>query len=304
MTPSSATATVVNQVRAERFGGIRHGARIAAAVVTASPAAAVGSVLLALHVGLVILGPILAPYHYSEFHIPHSLTPPSRQFLGGTDQFGRDQLSRVMWGARGTIVLAVASTLLGVGMGVVVGLTSSLSRGVLDELLMRIMDALMALPSLLLAMLILTTVGSNPVYVVLAIALVFIPRSARVVRGVALSLAASEFVDAARVRGESAAYIIFREMLPNSWAPIIVELTIRFGYAILLIASLGFLGLGARPPTPDWGLLVNEALPFLSQAPWLAILPAIAISTAVVGANLVGDGIRDALALRQSGQAL
>jgi peptide/nickel transport system permease protein len=166
------------------------------------------------------------------------------------------------------------------------------------------MDALMALPSLLLAMLILTTVGSNPVYVVLAIALVFIPRSARVVRGVALSLAASEFVDAARVRGESAAYIIFREMLPNSWAPIIVELTIRFGYAILLIASLGFLGLGARPPTPDWGLLVNEALPFLSQAPWLAILPAIAISTAVVGANLVGDGIRDALALRQSGQAL
>ena len=139
---------------------------------------------------------------------------------------------------------------------------------------MRLVDGMMAIPALLLAMLILTTLGSSPVYVVLGIAVVFMPRTARMVRGVALSLGAAEFVDAARLRGESGAYVIFREMLPNAWAPIIVETSIRFSYAILLATSLGFLGLGAGPPTPDWGLMINEALPFLDQAPWLAVLPA------------------------------
>jgi peptide/nickel transport system permease protein len=206
-----------------------------------------------------------------------------------------------MWGARGTLVLATVSTLLGVGLGVVVGMVGGFYRGFLDEVLMRLVDALMALPALLLAMLLLTTVGANPAYVALGIAVVFMPRSARVVRGVALRLAASDFIDAARVRGERGAYILFHEMLPNAWAPITVELTIRFAYAILLATSLGFLGLGAQPPAPDWGLMINEALPFLSQAPWLAILPAAAISSAVVGANLLGDGLREALALRHSG---
>lgn len=262
-----------------------------------------GSALLALHLGLALVGPSMAPNHYSKFHVQHALEPPSRQFLGGTDQFGRDQLSRVMWGARGTLALALASTVLGVSMGVIVGMVGGFYRGLLDEVLMRIMDGLMALPGLLLAMLILTTLGASPLYVVLGIAVVFAPRSARVVRGVALSLAASEFIDAARVRGDSAGYIIFREMLPNAWAPIIVETTIRFAYAILLATSLGFLGLGAQPPSPDWGLMINEALPFLNQAPWLAIVPAIAISSAVVGANLLGDGLEEALALRKAVEA-
>jgi len=272
---------------------------MATAIVGASPAATAGALFLAVHIGLALLGPALAPYPYTEFHIAHGLEPPSRQFLGGTDQFGRDQLSRVMWGARGTLAVAAVSTVLGVTMGVVVGMVGGFYRGVLDEILMRIMDGLMALPGLLLAMLILTTLGPSPIYVVLGIAVVFMPRSARVVRGVALSLAASEFIDAARVRGESAGYIIFREMLPNARAPIIVEATIRFAYAILLATSLGFLGVGAQPPAPDWGLMINEALPFLNQAPWLAILPAIAISTAVMGANLLGDGLQEALALRK-----
>jgi peptide/nickel transport system permease protein len=268
------------------------------------PAAAVGGGLLGIHVLLALLGPTLAPYHYAELHILHTLEPPSRQFLGGTDQFGRDLLSRVMWGARATLAVAAASTLIGVALGVAVGMIGGYYRGIVDEILMRIVDALMALPSLLLAMLILTTLGSHPLYVVIGIAIVFMPRSARMVRGVALSLAASDFVDAARLRGESAGYIIVREMLPNAWTPIIVEVSIRFGYAILLATSLGFLGLGAGPPTPDWGLMINEALSFLDQAPWLAILPAVAIATVVVGANLVGDGIREALAVRVSSEAL
>ena len=281
--------------------GVRRGARVARLLVARSPGLVVGAVLLALHVGLAVLGPALARYPYAEFHMLQALAPPSREFWGGTDQFGRDQLSRVMWGARGTLVLAAVSTALGVGLGVVVGMVGAFYRGVLDELLMRSMDALMALPALLLAMLLLTTVGPDPVYVALGIAVVFMPRSARVLRGVALRLAAAEFIDAARVRGERGLHILFREMLPNAWAPIIVEGTIRFAYAILLATSLGFLGLGAQPPSPDWGLMINEALPFLSQSPWLAILPAAAISSAVVGANLVGDGLREALALSETG---
>jgi peptide/nickel transport system permease protein len=149
-------------------------------------------------------------------------------------------------------------------------------------------------------MLILTALGSGTTYVVLGIAIVFMPRASRVIRGVALSLASAEFVDAARVRGESGLYIIFREMLPNAWTPITVEVTIRFSYAILLATSLGFLGIGAAPPTPDWGLMINEGLPFLDQAPWLVILPAVAISSAVVGANLLGDRVRELLAARHT----
>jgi peptide/nickel transport system permease protein len=273
-------------------------ARFARRVLLGSPPAAVGTALLVIHVGLAVFGPTLTPRHFAQFDILHTLEPPSRQFWGGTDQFGRDQWSRVMWGARGTLILATASTLLGVALGVLVGMVGAFYRGLVDEVLMRIVDALMALPALLLAMLLLTTVGANPVYVALGIGIVFMPRSARVVRGVALALASSEFIDAARARGEHGLYIIFAEMLPNAWAPIIVEATIRFAYAILLATSLGFLGLGAQPPAPDWGLMINEALPFLAQAPWLAILPAAAISTVVIGANLLGESLREALALR------
>ena len=277
---------------------------LARALLLRSPTAVAGTVLLGIHLGLALFGPALAPTHFSQFNILHALEAPSRAFPGGTDQYGRDQLSRVMWGARSTLLLATASTLLGVGLGVVVGMLGAFHRGLLDEVLMRLMDALMALPALLLAMLLLTSVGADPVYVALGIGVVFMPRSARVVRGIALGLAAAEFIDAARARGERGLYIIFAEMLPNAWAPIIVEVTIRFAYAILLATSLGFLGLGAQPPAPDWGLMINEALPFLAQAPWLAILPAAAISSAVVGANLLGDALSDALALRRRGETL
>lgn len=275
----------------QRWGALRR----AAWAVWGSKAATVGAALLMVHLVLAVFGPALAPYPYTAFHLTHLLQAPSRDFLAGTDQFGRDQLSRVMWGARGTLTLAVVSTVLGEALGVIVGLVGGYYRGIVDEVLMRSMDALMAFPSILLAMLILTSLGHSPVYVVAGIALVFMPRAARVLRGVVLSLAASEFVDAARVRGERGWYILFRELLPNAWTPIIVDTTIRFSYAILLATSLGFLGLGAAPPSPDWGLMINEALPFLNQAPWLALLPSVAISSAVVGANLLGDGIQAAL---------
>jgi peptide/nickel transport system permease protein len=283
--PGSPAATARRWVALRRTAGAVRG----------SKAATVGAAILAVHLVLAGVGPALAPYPYTAFHMTHLLEAPSRQFLAGTDQFGRDQLSRVMWGARGTLTLAAVSTVLGESLGVTVGLVGGYYRGVVDEVLMRTMDALMAFPSILLAMLILTSLGHSPAYVVVGISVVFMPRAARVLRGVVLSLAASEFVDAARVRGERGWYILFRELLPNAWTPIIVDSTIRFSYAILLATSLGFLGLGAAPPSPDWGLMINEALPFLNQAPWLALLPSLAISSAVVGANLLGDGIQASL---------
>jgi len=229
--------------------------RRAAGAVRGSKAATVGAAILAVHLVLAVLGPALAPYPYTAFHMEHLLKAPSRQFLAGTDQFGRDQLSRVMWGARGTLTLAAVSTVVGEALGVTVGLVGGYYRGVVDEVLMRTMDALMAFPSILLAMLILTSLGHSPTYVVVGISVVFMPRAARVLRGVVLSLASSEFVDAARVRGERGWYILFRELLPNAWTPIIVDSTIRFSYAILLATSLGFLGLGAAPPSPDLSLI-------------------------------------------------
>lgn len=289
--PAASPLPVGPAASARRWMALRR----AAGAVRGSKAATVGAAILAVHLVLAVLGPALAPYRYTEFHMTHLLEAPSRQFLAGTDQFGRDQLSRVMWGARGTLTLAVVSTVLGEALGVTVGLVGGYYRGVIDEVLMRTMDALMAFPSILLAMLILTSLGHSPTYVVIGIAVVFMPRAARVLRGVVLSLAASEFVDAARARGERGWYILFRELLPNAWTPIIVDTTIRFSYSILLATSLGFLGLGAAPPSPDWGLMINEALPFLNQAPWLALLPALAISSAVVGANLLGDGIQAGL---------
>ncbi|MBI4279405.1 MAG: ABC transporter permease, partial [Armatimonadetes bacterium] len=184
MTPPTVVQGKTERPKGWVLGSLTHAARVTAATVRASGAATVGAILLTIHLGLVLFGPALAPYPYAKFHTEHALQPPSQRFPAGTDQFGRDQLSRVMWGARGTLSLAAVSTLLGVTLGVIVGMVGGFYRGAVDEILMRIMDALMALPSLLLAMLILTTLGTGSVHVVLGIGIVFMPRVARVLRGV------------------------------------------------------------------------------------------------------------------------
>ncbi len=260
-----------------------------------SPATVVGGLLLLVHLVMAIFGPWLAPSPYGELHMIHTLEAPSAAFPFGTDAFGRDVFSRVLWGARGTLALAAASTILAGLLGSVIGIAAGFYRGWLDEVLMRVMDGLMSLPSLLLAMLVLTTLGSSPMNILMSIAFVFMPRTARVVRSGILSIAATDFVEAARALGAGNFRIMWHELLPNAWTPIIVETSIRFSYAILLATSLGFLGLGVQPPYPDWGLMINEAINFLAAAPWMAIFPSLAISTAVVGANLVGDRLRDVL---------
>lgn len=256
-----------------------------------SPTAIVGGSILGLHLLVALVGPLVAPYPFTEFHIADRLQGPSAAYLFGTDQFGRDIFSRVLFGAQGILLLATTSTALGLILGVTVGMVAGYYDGKLDEALMRTMDALMSFPSLLLAMLILTMVGPATENIVLGIAIVFTPRVARVVRAVVLGLKSAEFVEAARLRGESGLYIMSREILPNALGPIIVEGAIRISYAILLGASLGFLGLGVQPPAADWGLMVSEARNYIQIAPYMVLFPSAAIASLVVGANLFADGL-------------
>ncbi|MGH2368458.1 MAG: ABC transporter permease, partial [Chloroflexota bacterium] len=259
------------------------------------PAPAAGLALVVAHLFLGLFGEVLAPYPATEFHIADKLRPPSPAYPLGTDQFGRDVLSRVMIGTRGILLLSTTATLLGLFLGLTVGLAAGYFGRLVDEVLMRLMDAMMSFPSLLLALLILTMVGPATQNVVIGIGVVFMPRVARVVRSAVLTQRSQEYVQAAKLRGESALYVITREILPNMTGPIIVEGGIRISYAILLGASLGFLGLGIQPPAPDWGLMISEARTFLLVAPWIALAPAGAIATLVVGLNLVADGLSQEL---------
>jgi len=263
-----------------------------------SPDLWIGGLLLLIHLVLVLLGPYIAPFPYTEFHMADALQPPSWTYWFGTDQFGRDVFSRIVYGARGTLLLAAAATTFGVGLGVAIGMTVGYYGGKLDEVVMRIMDGLLSFPSLLLAMLIVSSLGPSAINVVIAIMIVFVPRSTRVLRSVVLGLKSLEFVEAAKVRGESAFYVIARELLPNAAGPIVVELAIRLSFAILLSTSLGFIGIGVQPPAPDWGLMVSDGRKYLQMAPWLMVFPALAISSVVVGTNLFGDWLGTRLSVR------
>jgi peptide/nickel transport system permease protein len=262
----------------------------------------IGLVLVTVHLLLAIAGPRLAPYPADEFHRDTAgkllrFSGPTTQYLLGTDQFGRDLLSRVMSGASSIIAVSVAGTLLGLVSGTLVGMSSGYQGGRTDEIVMRIMDGLMSFPGLLLALLVISTLGPSRTNIVITIGVVFMPRVARVMRGATLTIKTKEFVQNARLRGERAWFIVFREILPNAMPVLGVEASVRFSYAILLAASLGFLGLGVQPPSPDWGRMISESRNFVSVAPLVALVPAAAVSSLVIGVNLLADGIRQAHAL-------
>jgi peptide/nickel transport system permease protein len=257
----------------------------------ASKPALFGAIVLIAYVLLAIVGPSLAPYSPLAFHYSDTLQPPSGKYLMGTDQYGRDIFSRVLAGARSIIVIGFGATALGVAVGSLIGLTAGYHGGRIDEAIMRAADGLMSFPSLLLALLVLTTLGPSVGNIILAVAITFVPRVARIIRSVALDLRSQQFVQAAQARGERTPYIILRELLPNTVSAILVESSIRIGYAILIGASLGFLGLGVQPPTPDWGLMIFEGRSMIQAAPWLVIGPAAAISLLVIAANLFADGL-------------
>ncbi len=260
----------------------------------------IGGVLLLSFVFVGIFAPHITPYEADEMHYENLKEMPSGSFLLGTDRFGRDILSRVILGTRTTLLIASISTLLALFFGIIFGATSAFFGGWVDNIMMRINDIFMSFPTLIFAMLVIGVLGPSMVNGVIAIGIIYAPRVARVVRAQALNIVHLEYIDGAQVGGESPFYIIFREMLPNLWPTIIVEGSIRLGYAILLTASLGYIGLGPPPPTPDWGLMAYSERGYMFETPWPVFAPCIAIVIAVIGVNLFGEGLKDILLAKGS----
>lgn len=260
-----------------------------------SPQGAVGLFILVVAALMVCGGAHIAPYDPESISILARYKAPSAEHWFGTDQLGRDIFSRLMVGARATIVLSLLATLMSMVTGAVIGTASAYLGGKTDEAIMRTMDAVMSIPSLLFALLIVSTLGQSSFNAVLAITIAFVPGMVRIARSVSLAARQQDYVSAAIARGEATHYIILREMLPNIVAPIIVEATIRVAFAIMLFATLSFLGLGAQPPEPEWGLMVSEARAYFFNAPWMMLIPGVAIALVAIGFNLLGDGLRDAL---------
>ena len=252
----------------------------------------VGLVILGFWIGIMFMTTFWTPHSTSDFHSASRLQPPSLEFPFGTDKFGRDVLSRVLAGCKEVMLLALTGTIFAVFLGTLIGMTTGYFGKWYDEIVMRFMDILMSFPSLLLALLVLAVLGPGWVNVTIVIGVVFSPRVARVARSAVLDIRTKEFVESAKSRGENSFYIMGIEILPNILGPLGVEFSVRFAYAIFLSASLGFLGMGVQPPTPDWGLMVNEGRNFITVAPWIAAFPALAIASLVISINLLSDAIR------------
>jgi peptide/nickel transport system permease protein len=237
----------------------------------------------------------IAPYPYDEMQIMARLKPPSLAHWFGTDDYGRDVLSRTLIGARLSLAMGLGATAFCLAVGVPIGLYAGYKRGRIDEVVMRTMDVLLSFPPILLGLLVLAVTTPALWKTVLAVGAVYVPAIVRITRGVTMELAQEEFVLAAKARGDGSAYILLREILPNAWPPIAVEGSLRITFAILLGAALSFLGMGAQPPSSDWGLMISEARAFVDRAPWIALAPGIAMCVTVVGVNLLGDGLRQIL---------
>ena len=258
-----------------------------------SKTAAFGFWVVVFWVVVGFLAPVIAPFGPNEI-VGKLNRAPSAEFLMGTDNLGRDLFSRLLYGSQPILLLAPLAVLLASIVGITLGLIGGYHGGVLDDVVMRLLDATMAFPTLLLYMIIIAAVGPSRMNVVLAITIGGFPGVARLVRSLVLDVRTREFVQAARLRGESSMYIMFREILPNCLGPVIIDACLRVGYAAFAIGTLGFLGLGLPPPDPDWGRMVAEGRVWIVTAPWIVSFPAVAISSLVVGLNLFADGVNAA----------
>jgi peptide/nickel transport system permease protein len=257
--------------------------------------AVVGLVLVGLMALTAFAAPVLTPYEPLKLNITERLVGPSMKHLIGTDHLGRDVLTRVLYGGRLSLVLGFFSVSVGLGFGIVVGLVAGFQGGKLDNLLMRLVDMMMAMPSILLALVIAFALGPSLTNLMIAVGVGIAPTYARVTRGSVMSTKNELYVEAARVLGCSNLTIMLRHVLPNVIAPVVVLSTLSMGTAILSAATLSFLGMGVQPPTPEWGNMVSEGRDRLVVAPWVTFGPGLAIMISVLGMNLLGDGLRDAL---------
>lgn len=249
--------------------------------------------VIAFFLATALVPGILAPYDPYEQHPRDALHPPSRQYLLGTDQFGRDILSRAIFGGRAAIAVGLGSVALGMIIGVPLGLVSGYFGGLLDSVIMRIQDALLAFPAVLFALLIIATFSASAMNVIITIGIVYVPRFARLVRGSVLDIKQREFVLASHAVGAGHGRILFRDILPNAAAPITVQATLSIALAILIEGGLSYLGLGIQPPTASWGNMLQHAQNYIYEAVWFVLAPGGAIFLAVLVFNLAGDRLRE-----------
>lgn len=266
-----------------------------------APNALVGGVIVAAVVVAAIMGVVWTPHDPLKINFAARLRPPGAAFLLGTDEFGRDELSRLLAGASISAWISLLTVSFAVVAGTAVGLVTGFVRGWTDRIIMAFNNALLAFPGLLLALGLLAVLGANEYGIILALGLAYTPSVTRVVRGSVLSLREKEFIESSRVLGNSELYTMCRHVLPNCLAPLTVLATSMFGWAILAESALSFLGLGVPPPAPTWGNMLAAARPFMAQATYLSILPGLCIAVALLGINLLGDAIRDRLDPRMRG---
>jgi peptide/nickel transport system permease protein len=285
--PTSPAAPAAGDERAAQRQRLR--------LLTRSKTFLTGVVILGIFVIFAIFGETLAPDDPFATDPLDDLAAPGGEHLFGTDRVGRDVLSRVIVGARDILIVAPAATLLGTVLGTALGLVTGYFRGPIDNILSRFIDAFLALPTVIIGLLAIVSLGTSKWTVIIVIGLVFAPIIARTVRAAVLQEREMEYVSAAHLRNERTSYILFAEILPNVMGPVLVEFTVRLGYAIFTVATLSFLGFGIQPPAPDWGLQVFEHYGLISGGYWWPVLfPALAIAILVVGVNLIADGIAKA----------
>lgn len=259
----------------------------------------VGSVTILLVVASALFAPLLTPYTVDGRNVRNRFAPPNETNLLGTDNFGRDSLTRILYGGRVSLRVALASVGIAATVGVLLGALAGFIGGWLDSLIMRVVDVFLAFPPILLALLLVAAVGTGERSVIVALGLIYWTAYARVVRANITALREEEFVDANRALGAVWYRTLFRHVLPNSLAPVIVVASVGLGSAVTAEAALSFLGLGIQPPTPSWGAILNTGLQFIRETPYLSTFPGLAIMITVLGFNLLGDGLRDVLDPRE-----
>ena len=267
------------------------------------PSGLVGLILVAFHIALAIVSPAIAPYDFRELSAQIILNEPSSEHWFGTDNLGRDIFTRTMLGGRQALLVTTISTTLAIIWGGLLGILFGLVGGRLDELLMRLVDAFLCLPWILVLLLIVVMVGSGPVVLILTLGFFYGIPVIRMARAATHDVVALDFVTAARARGETRSTIVRRELLPNVLDVLLVEGAMRWSWMLLAFSSLSFLGFGVTPPTPDWGLMISDSRSFMSIAPWVALPPVIALSSLIIGINLSADALAKALGIDRAQKA-
>jgi peptide/nickel transport system permease protein len=280
---------------------VRPSRRFALAGVIRRPTARIGAAIVGAFLLLTIFAPLIAPYDPFDQDLAASLSPPSADHLLGADQYGRDVLSRIMYGSRTALLAIVVADGIALVIGAGLGLIAGYIGGRVDPLVMRLVDVLLAFPYLLLALIIVAALGPSLINSIVAIGVVYTPQYARLIRGQVLAIKNTEYVLAARAVGARGLRIMVRHVLPNSFTPLLVMATLQSGTVVVETAGLSFLGLGAQPPSPDWGALLADGQSYFLTAWWIATFPGLAIFAVVIGFNLFGDALRDYFDPRRRG---